>query len=271
MFNYYPMCRIWPLLLLGGLLLPGLQYVSGIEVYTPSDVEATNGTDVKLKCTFTSSHPMTHQSVIVSWNFRPMNSGTDESVFYYQEKGYPPETGRFKDHAVWAGDITRGDASITLREVPPTFNGTYSCQVRNRPDVHGKNGEISFRVVDKVTLTDISILAIIIGSACGVILILFTIFIAVRLYRKRSMDHDIELRPREQEWKDPTVCSPEEAVHLKVVEKKEAESSDDEGSEPSSGDDDEEEDEEEDDDDDDDDEDDDDDDDDDDDGGGGDD
>ncbi|XP_062261749.1 myelin protein zero-like protein 2b [Platichthys flesus] len=242
MLNYYPMCRLWPLLLVGGLLLPGWQYVSGIEIYTPSDLEATNGTDVKLKCTFTSTYPMSAKSVTVSWNFRPMNSGTDESVFYYQEKAYPPDTGRFKGHAVWSGDITRGDASITLHEVPPTFNGTFVCQVRNLPDVHGKNAEISFRVVDKITLTDISILAIIIGSAFGVILILFAIFVAVRLHRKRSMENDIELRPGEQEWKDTTVCAPEEAVPLKVVAKKEAESSDDEASEPSGGDADEEED-----------------------------
>lgn len=63
-------------------------------------------------------------------------------VFYYQEAPYPPMTGRFKGHAVWSGDIMRQDVSITLHEVPPTFNGTYSCQVRNPPDVHGSNAEI---------------------------------------------------------------------------------------------------------------------------------
>jgi len=58
-------------------------------------------------------------------------------------------TGRFKGHAVWSGDIMRQDVSITLHEVPPTFNGTYSCQVRNPPDVHGSNAEIILKVVDK--------------------------------------------------------------------------------------------------------------------------
>ncbi|XP_029374787.1 myelin protein zero-like protein 2 [Echeneis naucrates] len=236
-----PMSRIWPVLLLGGFLLPGMQYVSGIDIYTPNEVEAVNGTNVKLKCTFSSNHPLSLQSVTVSWNFRPINSGTDESVFYYHEVGYPPLQGRFKGHAVWSGDILRGDASITLHEVPPTFNGTFTCQVRNRPDVHGSNGEIVLKVVNKATFSEIGILAIAVGSACGIILLLLSIFVAVRFCKRQRMENDIELHPQEREWKDPTVCTPEEAVHLKVVEKKlEGESSDDEESEPSSGDDEEE-------------------------------
>ena len=70
-------------------------------------------------------------------------------VFYYQELPYPPEHGRFKGRAVWSGDIMRKDVSITLHEVLPTFNGTYTCQVRNLPDVHGSSGEIVLSVVNK--------------------------------------------------------------------------------------------------------------------------
>lgn len=70
-------------------------------------------------------------------------------VFYFQEVAYPPQKGRFQGHVEWSGDILKRDASVTLINVPPTFNGTYICQVRNRPDVHGSNGEIMLRVVDK--------------------------------------------------------------------------------------------------------------------------
>lgn len=70
-------------------------------------------------------------------------------VFYYHESPYPPSEGRFKDHVEWSGDVSKKDVSITLNQVPPTFNGTYTCQVRNRPDVHGSNGEIVLRVVNK--------------------------------------------------------------------------------------------------------------------------
>lgn len=198
------MCRIWPLLLLGGFVVPGVRHVGAIEIYTPTEVEAVNGTNVRLKCTFTSSHPVTPQSVTVSWNFRPVNSGSDESVFYYHETPYPPTHGRFKDRAVWSGDITRRDASITLHEVPPTFNGTFICQVRNRPDVHGSNGEINFKVVNKVSLSEIGMLAIIVGASCGVILVLLAIFVAVRIRRRRRMEGEFEMEPRVREWKDPT-------------------------------------------------------------------
>lgn len=70
-------------------------------------------------------------------------------MFYFQEKAYPPPDGRFHGHAEWSGDVLKRDASITLKNVPPTFNGTYICQVRNRPDVQGSNGEIMLKVVNK--------------------------------------------------------------------------------------------------------------------------
>uniref|UniRef100_A0A8C3G7R3 Myelin protein zero-like 2b n=1 Tax=Cyclopterus lumpus TaxID=8103 RepID=A0A8C3G7R3_CYCLU len=187
------------------VIVTGVRHVSGIEIYTAKEVEAVNGTNVKLKCTFSSTQPLSAKSVTVSWNFRSINSATDESVFYYHEAPYPPQTGRFKDRAVWSGDIMRRDVSITLHDVPPTFNGTYICQVRNPPDVHGSNGEIILKVVKKATISEIGILAAAVGGACGVILILLGIFVAVKYYRRKHMSTDIEMRPREHVWKDPTV------------------------------------------------------------------
>lgn len=57
-----------------------MQPVSGISVSTPKDLNVANGTSVRLKCTFTTNHPVTAKSVTVSWNFRPLNSATEESV-----------------------------------------------------------------------------------------------------------------------------------------------------------------------------------------------
>ena len=47
----------------------------------------------------------------------------------------------------WAGDVMGRDASIILQQVKFTYNGTYICQVKNPPDVHGAVGEIRLRVV----------------------------------------------------------------------------------------------------------------------------
>lgn len=55
------------------------------------------------------------------------------------------------------------------------------------------------------SLSEISLLAAAVGGGCAVILVLLGIFVAVRFYRKKHMTHDIEMSPREQEWKDPTV------------------------------------------------------------------
>uniref|UniRef100_A0A3B3ZEK4 Ig-like domain-containing protein n=1 Tax=Periophthalmus magnuspinnatus TaxID=409849 RepID=A0A3B3ZEK4_9GOBI len=182
-----------------------IQHVGCIEIVTPAEMEAVNGTDVKLKCTFSSTSPVSLQSVTVSWNFRPLVPGPEESVFYYDTEPFPPQQGRFKSRAVWSGDILRKDASITLQDVLPTFNGTYICKVHNKPDVHGSSGEISLRVVNKVSLSEISMLALAVGGGIVFILIVLSIVVTVKLCRKKRMDRDIEMHVPEDQWKDPTV------------------------------------------------------------------
>uniref|UniRef100_A0A8C1JLP3 Ig-like domain-containing protein n=1 Tax=Cyprinus carpio TaxID=7962 RepID=A0A8C1JLP3_CYPCA len=105
----------------------GWRCVSGIRVFTAGDVTAVNGTDVRLKCTFQSSAAIRASSVAVSWTFRPP---------------FAPSEGRFKKKVEWAGDISGRDASVVLRRVPFSFNGTFSCQVKNPPDVHGNVGVV---------------------------------------------------------------------------------------------------------------------------------
>uniref|UniRef100_A0A3Q3BHY4 Myelin protein zero-like protein 2 n=1 Tax=Kryptolebias marmoratus TaxID=37003 RepID=A0A3Q3BHY4_KRYMA len=123
----------------------------GIRIYTSGDVEAVNGTDVRLKCTFQSSATINPDLVIISWTFRPLKGGREESVslclFHYQQKAYPPTEGIFRKKIHWAGDVMGGDASIRIQEVKFIYNGTYICQVKNPPDVHGPVGQIQLRVV----------------------------------------------------------------------------------------------------------------------------
>uniref|UniRef100_A0A3B4X5S1 Myelin protein zero like 2 n=1 Tax=Seriola lalandi dorsalis TaxID=1841481 RepID=A0A3B4X5S1_SERLL len=129
------------------LYFAGVLQVSGMRVYTSGDVEAVNGTDVRLKCTFHTSAPINANSLTISWSFRPLVPGREESVFHYQQKPYPPVEGIFRKRVAWAGDIMGRDASIIIRQVKFTYNGTYICQVKNPPDVHGTVGEIRLRVV----------------------------------------------------------------------------------------------------------------------------
>uniref|UniRef100_A0A672JPC9 Ig-like domain-containing protein n=1 Tax=Salarias fasciatus TaxID=181472 RepID=A0A672JPC9_SALFA len=135
----------------------GLQQVSGVFIYTAAEVEAVNGTDVKLKCKFSSMYPVSLESVSANWIFRPRESECEiECVFvfqlmYYHKKPYPILNGRFKKRVEWSGDVLEKDASITLKRVTPKFRGTYVCQVRNLPDIRGRDGEVVLRVVNKTS------------------------------------------------------------------------------------------------------------------------
>uniref|UniRef100_A0A8C3ZHS9 Ig-like domain-containing protein n=1 Tax=Denticeps clupeoides TaxID=299321 RepID=A0A8C3ZHS9_9TELE len=124
--------------------------VRAMRVYTSGEVEAVNGTDARLKCTFKSSHTIQPSSVTVTWTFRPLSSGDEESNHNFHKRGDDWLTkimGRFQNKVVWAGDITGRDASITVRQVKFIYNGTFTCQVKNPPDVHGNLGTVRLKVV----------------------------------------------------------------------------------------------------------------------------
>lgn len=190
--------------MLAGFATPGLVQVEAIEVYTAGkELEAVNGTSIKLQCTFKSTEPISEDAVIVSWTFKPLKGGQEETVFHYQEEPFPPTEGRFKGHAVWSGDIMKADASITLHDVQFSFNGTFMCQVRNPPDFQGLVGEVVLKVVKKASFSDIEILGASVGGAIGVIVISLIVFAVVRWRLRRHNEPDVELQ--ERQWKDPTV------------------------------------------------------------------
>lgn len=70
-------------------------------------------------------------------------------VFCYLKEPYELPTGRFKERVTWDGNIERNDASIVIWNLQPTDNGTFTCQVKNPPDVYGTIGEVRLRVVQK--------------------------------------------------------------------------------------------------------------------------
>ncbi|XP_028321288.1 myelin protein zero-like protein 2 isoform X2 [Gouania willdenowi] len=197
------------LTVLSGLAALGVLQVSGIRIYTSGSMEAVNGTDVRLKCTFQSSAPINPNTVTISWTFRPLTQGREESVFHYQHQPYPPLEGIFRKRISWDGDIMGRDASIIIREVKFTYNGTYICQVKNPPDVHGTVGEIKLRVVTTASFSGLVLLALAIGGGIAVMVILMIIVVSCRRCRKkrqrqRQLEENEEAPSKER--KDPTVC-----------------------------------------------------------------
>ncbi|XP_061001141.1 myelin protein zero-like protein 2 isoform X3 [Dama dama] len=136
-------------LFLLGVQLTALWPVAAVEIYTPRVLEAVNGTDVRLKCTFSSFAPV-GDALTVTWNFRPRDGGPEQFVFYYHVDPFKPMSGRFKDRVVWDGNPERYDVSILLWKLQFDDNGTYTCQVKNPPDVDGLIGEIQLSVVQTV-------------------------------------------------------------------------------------------------------------------------
>ncbi|KAL0972752.1 hypothetical protein UPYG_G00194350 [Umbra pygmaea] len=211
----FPICvnRFYLLVFLSGLAASGMLPVGAMKVYTSGEVEAVNGTDVRLKCTFQSSSPINPALVTVSWRFRPRGPGREESVFYYQERPYPPPDGLFRKRATWAGNIMGNDASIMVRDVKFTFNGTFSCEVKNPPDVHGNIGEVKLSVVTTASFSEIAILAAAIGGGIVLMVIILVIVMSVRRWRKRREEEmeeveeveKVEELPR-RDRKDPSVC-----------------------------------------------------------------
>lgn len=193
------------LTVLSGLAASGVLQVSGMRIYTSGEVEAVNGTDVRLRCTFQSSSAINPNSIIVSWSFRPLKPGREESVFHYQQKPYPPLEGIFRKRVLWDGDVMGRDASIILQQVKFTYNGTYTCQVKNPPDVHGTVGEIRLRVVTTASFSELLLLALAIGGGIACVVLLLIIILSCRRYRKKRQRHieGNEEAPR-KERKDPT-------------------------------------------------------------------
>ncbi|KFO31082.1 Myelin protein zero-like protein 2 [Fukomys damarensis] len=171
-------------LLLLGLLLTALWPIAAVEIYTSGALEAVNGTDVRLKCTFSSFAPV-GDALTVTWNFRPRDGGPEQFVFYYHVDPFKPMSGRFKDRVVWDGNLDRCDVSIILWKLQFDDNGTYTCQVKNPPDVDGLIGAIRLSVVQTVQFSEIYFLALAIGSACGLMVIIVIVVVLVQHFRKK--------------------------------------------------------------------------------------
>ncbi|XP_041030507.1 myelin protein zero-like protein 3 isoform X2 [Carcharodon carcharias] len=56
-------------------------------------------------------------------------------VLHYQSMVFLALHGPFKDRVLWNGEIGKGNASIILKNLTQSDNGSFSCVVQNPPDV----------------------------------------------------------------------------------------------------------------------------------------
>ncbi|XP_028664314.1 myelin protein zero-like protein 3 [Erpetoichthys calabaricus] len=193
-------------LLLGSFALPGCH---AITIDTDVEVTGSAGDDITLKCTFKSSAMVTSQ-LSIDWSYRPVNGKTPQMVFHYQEEAFPPTDGQFKDRIHWRGDINKRDASIQIRNASLSDNGTFTCSVRNPPDVHGSLGETTLTVTPKgwtFSFTEFTLLASLVLIPSALTLIVLALIIGYQndlLCKRRSLGYrtsPIEVSEEEENLK----------------------------------------------------------------------
>ncbi|XP_020016393.1 myelin protein zero-like protein 3 isoform X2 [Castor canadensis] len=179
-----------PFPLLGVLVLQGVCTVLSLEIKADAHVQGYVGEKIKLKCTFKSTSDVTDK-LTVDWTYRPPRSSRTESIFHYQSFQYPTTAGTFRDRISWAGDVYKGDASISIRNPTLKDNGTFSCAVKNPPDVHHNIPMTELMVTERVFGTMLSSVALLsflifIPSAVVVVLLLLRMGRKAAEMKKRS-------------------------------------------------------------------------------------
>ncbi|KFP28791.1 Myelin protein zero-like 3, partial [Colius striatus] len=153
-----------------------------LEIRASPKVRAFIGEQVSLRCSFTSSSPIS-ESLTVDWTYQPLSGGQMESIFHYQSVPYPTSVGKFKDRISWVGNVAKGDASIAIQNPAVSDNGTFICSVKNPPDVYHNIPQTTLVVTERglfFQLTSASLLSILVFLPS----ILVVIVLLVRMGRK---------------------------------------------------------------------------------------
>ncbi|XP_015668423.1 myelin protein zero-like protein 3 isoform X1 [Protobothrops mucrosquamatus] len=167
------------------LLLLAAARVHLLEIQAAAQVRAFVGEPVTLKCWFKSSAPVT-EKLTVDWTYRPLAGGNLEPVFHYQSSAYPAKRGSFRDRVSWAGDVAKQDASIMIWNPTLEDNGTFTCSVKNPPDVQHNIPQTLLTVTQRgasFQLTSSGLFSILVFLPSGIVVIL----LLVRMNQKSGL------------------------------------------------------------------------------------
>ncbi|XP_030076240.1 myelin protein zero-like protein 3 isoform X2 [Microcaecilia unicolor] len=167
------------------LLVCGFSRAFCIKIQVDSEVHGIVGQHVKLRCNFWSSSPIS-EHLTVDWTYKPHHGGPTQNILHYQSVAFPVAGGIFGNRITWEGDISSNDASIAIRDLTPNDNGTFTCTVKNPPDVQSNLLPTVLMVTEQATLLSIMVFA---PSVLVVVLLL------LRMQRKRrsSNKYSIEI------------------------------------------------------------------------------
>ncbi|KAM6432330.1 myelin protein zero-like protein 3 [Liasis olivaceus] len=167
------------------LLLLVVARVHLLEIQADAQVRAFAGEPVTLNCWFKSSTPVT-EKLTVDWTYRPLAGGSLEPVLHYQSDAYPAKGGSFRDRVSWAGNVAKQDASIMISNPTLEDNGTFTCSVKNPPDVQHNIPQTLLTVTQRgasFQLTSSGLLSILIFLPSAIVVIL----LLVRMSKKSGL------------------------------------------------------------------------------------
>ncbi|XP_077320157.1 myelin protein P0 isoform X1 [Lithobates pipiens] len=168
------------LLALAAIFALTLSPARAIEVYTDREIYSNVGSKVHLSCTFWSSEWIS-DDISVSWHFQPDNARDTYSIFHYAKgEAHIDDTGLFKDRIEWVGYPRSKDGSIVIHNLDYSDNGTFTCDVKNPPDVVGKSSYVHLLVYDKAPVRAGMVLGIIIGAALILVIIVALLAYLIR-------------------------------------------------------------------------------------------
>nr|A2VD98.1 RecName: Full=Myelin protein P0; AltName: Full=Myelin peripheral protein; Short=MPP; AltName: Full=Myelin protein zero; Flags: Precursor [Xenopus laevis]AAI29642.1 LOC100037196 protein [Xenopus laevis] len=188
-------CSLLALVLLSALVLtPTL----AIEVYTDREVYGTAGSRVTLSCSFWSSEWIS-DDISVTWHYQPDHSREMYSIVHFAKGLSSIDAGIFKDRIEWVGSPKWKDASIVVHNLELTDNGTFTCDVKNPPDVVGKSSYVHLQVQEKGPARAGLILGIIIAVALALVIVVTILILLIRycwLRRKARVQRELSALER---------------------------------------------------------------------------
>lgn len=187
------------------LLLLSLSGCSSMDVIVPNNINALNGTTVKIPCTFTSCYKMDATRFAMNWTYQEtVNDTEDMFMTYYRKKGMVAlRSDRFGDRVTFAGNLDKNDLSVTLSDVQLEDEGIYNCYVRNPPDRFPGHGIIRLNVLTELPPPSRhSTIAVAIGASVGGALALLILsMVVVKCLRRHRKQELISEEKMEEEGK----------------------------------------------------------------------
>ncbi|XP_051718195.1 sodium channel subunit beta-2 [Ctenopharyngodon idella] len=165
--------------------------VNSMDVLVPQQINALNGTNVRIPCAFTSCYKLDPSKFAMNWTYQETLNSTEEMFMTYKNRITPLKSTRFGDRVMFSGNLEKNDLSITISDVQLTDDGIYNCYVRNPPDRIPGHGTIQFNVLTELPPPRDSTIAVAIGASVGGILALLILSMVVVKCIRRHKNQEL--------------------------------------------------------------------------------